>query len=83
MQAILILSLCGTLLLLPGLSSAETNEECGTRCDAEKSSRDENCPPGEDTEHACARFLEESEDTYNSCIDSCPQPEPADTPSES
>jgi hypothetical protein len=81
MRSILILAIFGTLLLLLGLSSAETNAECQTRCATEKTSRDENCPPPSvDTDRARAQCLQESQDTFNSCRNSCPQPEPADTP---
>ena len=83
MRLILILAIFGTLLLLPGANSAETNAECQTRCATEKASRDVNCPPpGEDPDQARAQCLQESQDTYNSCLNSCPQPEPTDKPSE-
>jgi len=83
MRSILILAIFGTLLLLPGVSAAETNAECQTRCATEKASRDINCPPAaEDAEQARTQCLQESQDTYNSCFNSCPQPEPADPPKE-
>ncbi len=83
MRSILILAISGTLLLLPGVSSSETNAECQTRCATEKTSRDVNCPSsGEDSDQARAQCLQESQDTYNSCLNSCPQPAPADTAAE-
>ncbi len=83
MRSILILAMFGTLLLLPGVSSAETNAECQTRCAAENASRDVNCPsPGGDTDQARAQCLQENQDTYRGCLNSCPQPAPADTPTE-
>jgi hypothetical protein len=83
MRSILIFTMFGTLLLLPSVSSAETNAECQTRCATEKASRDVSCPsPGEDTDQARAQCLQESQDSYNSCLNSCPQPAPTDTPTE-
>jgi hypothetical protein len=83
MRSILVLAVFGTLLLLPGVSAAETNTECQTRCATEKTSRDTNCPPVDaDADQARAQCLRESQDAYNSCVNSCPQPEPADTPKE-
>jgi len=83
MRSILTLVIFGTLLLLPGVGSAETNAECQTRCAAEKTARDADCPPvGEDTDQARAQCLQESQDTSNSCLNSCPPPAPADTPSD-
>jgi hypothetical protein len=81
MRSILIVAIFATLLLLPGVNSAETNAECQQSCATEKASRDVNCPPLDaDTEQARAQCLQESQDTYNSCLGSCPQAEPADTP---
>jgi len=83
MRSILIFAIFGSLLLLPGVNFAETNAECQTRCTTEKALRDENCPsPGEDTDQSRAQCLQDSQDTYNSCLNSCPQPEPTDTPIE-
>jgi len=83
MRSILILVIFGTLLLLPRMSSSETNAECQSRCATEKASRDVNCPPpGEETDQARAQCLQESQDTLNSCLNSCPQSAPTDTPTE-
>ena len=83
MRSILILAVFVTLVLLPGVSAAEANAECQQNCAAEKASRDANCtPPDADADQARAQCLQESRDTYNSCVTGCPQPEPADTPKE-
>jgi hypothetical protein len=83
MRSILILVIFGTLLFLPRMGSAETNAECQTRCAAEKASRDVNCPPpGEEADQARTQCLQESQDTLTSCLTTCPQPAPADTPAE-
>ena len=77
MQAILILTVIGTLLLLPGSSIAETNAECVTRCDAEKATREAACPPAgkdDETDQANARCMLESENAYDTCVNECPQP---------
>lgn len=83
MRSILILAIFGTLLLLPGVSSAET-DECQTSCATEKKSSDVNCllPDAYTDQGERAQCLLESQDTYNSCLTSCPQPEPTDTPTE-
>ena len=83
MRSILILVIFGTLLLLPRVSSAETNAECQTRCATETTSRDVNCPPpGDETDKARAQCLQESKDTLTSCLNSCLQSAPTDTPTE-
>lgn len=83
MRSIFILAIFGTLLLLPDVSSAETNAECQRRCVTEKVSKDANCPPpGADTDQSRTQCLQESQDTFISCLNNCPQPEPADTPKE-
>ena len=79
MRSIIILAMFGTLLLLPVVSSAETNMECVTRCAAEKASKDANCPSSDDPDQR-TQCLQESQEGYNSCIANCPQPEPGDTP---
>jgi hypothetical protein len=81
MQAILMLTIIGTLLLLPGSSTAETNAECQTHCAAEKTTRDADCPPpdqDEETDKARAQCLLDSVNIYNTCVSTCPQPEPTD-----
>jgi len=82
MQSILILVMFGILMFLPDLSIAETNAECQTTCATEKSARDANCPPGEDTDQARVQCLQESQEAFESCINSCPQQAPADAPAE-
>jgi hypothetical protein len=82
MQAILILTIIGILLVLPGASIAETNAECQTRCGSEKATRDADCPPpdrDEDTDRARAQCLQDSDNTYKSCVSGCPLPEPTDS----
>ncbi len=82
MQPILILTVIGTLLLLPGSSSAETNAECQTRCAADKATRDEGCPQAdnnEETDQARAQCLQDSENAYTSCVNDCPQPAATDS----
>ena len=83
MKSILIFTMFGILLILPGVSSAETNAECKTGCAAEKASRDGVCPPaGEGADQARAECLQENQSSYSICLNSCPLPEPADTPAE-
>lgn len=80
MRSIFILAIFGTLLLT-AVSSAETNTECKTRCSTEKASNDENCSQAEETfEKTRARCLQDNQDTYNKCLNGCPQPEPTETP---
>lgn len=77
----------GMLLLQPGVSSAENYIECLTRCTADKTSSDANCPPlGNETRAQC---LQENQDAMKPCIDSCqqaaagataPKDRPMDTP---
>jgi hypothetical protein len=83
MRSILIIVMFGTLLLLPKINFAEANSECQTGCATEKAPKEANCPaPGED-DQARAQCLQEIQDTYNSCLSSCPQPALIDTPTES
>jgi hypothetical protein len=83
MRSILILAMLMGLLLLPGVSTAETNPECKARCADEKTSRDISCPPpGDDAYEERAKCLQESKDTYNNCLDNCPRPDPTDSPTE-
>lgn len=83
MGSIFIPAVFGILLLLSGVSSAETGAECQARCSAEKTSKDESCPTAEDTsERTGALCLQESQDAFNSCLKDCPQPEPAGTTEE-
>ena len=82
MKAILILTIFGTLLLLPGSSTAETNDECLARCGAEVATRDAACPPAdkdEETDKARAQCLQDSENAYNNCVSGCSQPTPSDS----
>jgi len=83
MRSILILAILGTLFLLHGVSSAETNSECQTSCSAEKASNDENCSQAEATfDKTRAQCLQENQVTFNNCLKACPQPEstePTDT----
>ncbi len=78
MRSILIFVMFGMLLLLPGLSRAETMAECQTRCSTEMSSGITSCPPPADA--ARAQCLQDVQDSYRHCIESCPQDAPADTP---
>jgi len=65
MRSIFILAIFGTLLLT-GVSSAETNAECKTRCSAEKASNDENCSHAEETfETTRARCLQDNQETHS------------------
>lgn len=81
MKSMLIIAMLGMLLLLPGVSSAETNAECRAACTTEKISRDEICPPaGEKADEERAECLHENLNSYSICINSCPLPEPVDTP---
>jgi hypothetical protein len=83
MRYILILAMLWGLLLLHRVSTAETNPECRTRCADEKTSRDISCPPpGDDAYEERAKCLKESQEVYTICLDNCPQPEPADAPTE-
>ena len=77
MRSILILAILGTLFLLHGVSSAETNSECQTRCSAEKASNDENCSQAEETfDKTRVQCVQENQVTFNDCLKACPQPEP-------
>jgi hypothetical protein len=81
MRSILILAILGALFLPHGASYAETNDECRTRCSAEKASNDENCSHAEETfDKTRAQCLQENQVTFNNCINGCPQTEPTDTP---
>jgi hypothetical protein len=80
MKSILIFTMFGILLLLPGVGSAETYAECKAACAADKVSRDEICPPlGEGADQERVECLQENLSSYNICVNSCPLPEPADT----
>lgn len=85
---IFILAMFGMLMLQPNVSSAENYIECLTRCNADKSSSDANCPPPPGDE-ARAQCLKENQDAMKPCIDSCqqaaagataPKDRPMDTP---
>jgi hypothetical protein len=87
MRSIFILAIFGTLLLT-GVSFAETDAECKTRCSTEKASNDQNCSQAEESfDKTRARCFQDNQDTYNKCVKDCqqpeptPQPEPTDTPS--
>jgi hypothetical protein len=85
MQTILNLVMVGILLLLPGVSFAETGAECQTRCAAEKASRDDSCPEGgrdPETDQARDRCVQENQDAYNTCMNGCAQLESAEQPAE-
>ena len=83
MRPVLIFALFMMLLFLPGLSSAETTEECQARCDADLIARDAKCPPlVDDANKAAEQCLQESQETHNSCINSCPQSAPVETSKE-
>ena len=80
MRSIFILAIFGTLLLT-GVSSAETNAECKARCSTEKASNDGNCSQAEETfDRTRARCYQDNQDTYNKCLNGCPQPEPKPKP---
>ena len=81
MRSILFFAILGTLFLLYGVSSAETNTECQKRCSAEKASNDENCVHAEETfDKTRAKCLQENQVTFNNCINGCLQTEPTDKP---
>jgi hypothetical protein len=81
MRSIFILIILGSLLLLSGIGSAETNAERQKNCSTEKLSKDETCPsPEETSERTHAECLQANQDTFNNCLNGCPPPEPADTP---
>jgi len=81
MQSILIFAMLVTLLLLPGVSRAETDTNCLTGCGTERVSREANCPPpGDDADQARAQCMRESQDTFRSCLTGCMQAAPADAP---
>jgi hypothetical protein len=83
MRPVLIFALFMMLLFLPGLSSAETTEECQARCDAELIARDATCPQlTENADHAAEQCLQESQEKHNNCINSCPQSAPVETSKE-
>ena len=79
MRSVFILAMFGMLLLQPGASSAETFDECRTRCSAEMTSSTGNCPPlGDESRTYC--LTQENQEVLNVCLDSCPQAEPVDMP---
>jgi hypothetical protein len=78
MRSMLLLVLSGVLLLLPGVSSAETFAECLTQCSKDMSSANSNCPPAGDGERS--QCLQDNQDTMKQCINGCPQAAPADPP---
>lgn len=81
MRSIIILAVFGLLLIRPGASRAETTAECHTGCSIEMSSGITNCPPP--TDAARAQCLQDVQDSYRHCVESCPQTAPADTPKDS
>jgi hypothetical protein len=82
MRLLLVVAIFGTLLLLPGVNYAEPNAECQTGCATEKASKEANCQPPGEADQARAQCLQEIQDTYNNCLNSCPQPVTAETPTE-
>lgn len=78
MKSFFIVAMFGMLLLLPGMSSAETFAECQKRCFTEMSSGNVNCPPAGD--EARTQCLKENQETMKHCLESCPPAAPADTP---
>jgi hypothetical protein len=76
-----LLLLSCILLLLPAAGFAQTEAECTTRCAAEKASRDAACPPaGEETGPAHDQCVQESQESFNSCVAGCLPAEPAEPP---
>ena len=83
MRSVIILAMIGSLVFLSGAVFAQTAADCMAACAAEKTSRDDNCPPpGEDTDQARAQCLQESQDAYNSCLSKCQQPASPDAPAQ-
>jgi hypothetical protein len=78
MRSIFVLAMFGILLLHHSVSTAETFMECLTKCSAEMSSSNANCPPEGD--EARAQCLKDSQEAMKICMDSCPKPESADMP---
>lgn len=78
MRFILILAMFGILLLQTDVSRAGISAECLTQCSKEMSSGALSCPPPGD--EARTQCLQDNQDVWKRCIDSCPQAAPADTP---
>lgn len=81
MRSILILTTIMTQLLLTNVSYADTEsyEDCRSSCAAEKALRDIDCPSPYDSSSAIQdreTCLKTSQETYNTCITSCPLPSP-------
>lgn len=73
MRLIIIVGMLGAVLFLPSASSAETPQECKTKCAADKVERDNNCPPATVSETARLKCLQDSSKEYQSCTNSCPK----------
>ena len=83
MRSIIILALFGILLLLPGVTFAETSAECQARCASESASRAASCPrPSFGTDQERSQCLQAGQDAFNGCITSCQQAAPSDLPAD-
>jgi hypothetical protein len=80
MKSLFIVAMFGILLFQAGISRSETFAECLTRCSAEISSGNANCPPAGD--EARTQCLKDNQEALKRCIDSCPKAAPADTPTD-
>ncbi len=72
MRNIIILAMFVTLLFLPGVSPAETVQECQKNCSADVSDRAANCPPpGKDTDVERSQCLMDIQTSLKDCLEAC------------
>lgn len=86
MRTLLIFTTIMAQLFLTNVSWAEPSEECKVSCAADKGSREMDCPSPYDSSDASQKrdqCLKNSQDAYNSCVNSCPPPPPRPEPNSS
>ncbi len=78
MRSLFVLTTIMTQLFLVNVSFAqsESYDDCRTSCAADKATRDADCPSPYDSSQDRDQCLKTSQETYNTCIKSCPQPSP-------
>jgi hypothetical protein len=72
MRLLLILSTFGVMLFLTSVGSADSLNDCQTKCIDKKALDDTTCPaPDQDLDQGRVQCLQNNQDTYNNCLKDC------------
>ncbi len=76
MRLVFMLTAIMTQLFLTNIGWADAYEDCKTSCEADRESRDMDCPSPYDAASTGDRdlCLKNNQEAYNSCIKGCPPP---------